>query len=777
MAKRYPVLRVLMLLLAACVSDVRRAAAHEPDGVSIPIADKEKLAAPCLPTTFPRRRPIDAGIAMHPEIDDALHLTVEYRRLMDYFLVVAETRGLVAHSISDELVRKMLQLLDHFENYALEMNVALTGIEKMGGASATKSRSERLGGFAKNFRALRTELDHQIRKHYEYLAIPRVSVTKTGIICDRKAIRLKALAGSQSAIFILFDETNERGTWTVRLHSTAESAADEHPISLRASQEGLVPLSMDQIVRDAGKNRSVVITYQPADSQKSPLSFTLPLDIEVIQPSWVELEVNDGKTAQALACRLQVNDRYGNSHAPLGARVTEVPRPFGQREWNTNYRFPGESFFYGKQRVRVMLPPGPALVRALHGFEYEVYERQLNLGPGETARVQVPLKRWIDMPSRGWRCGQTHMHSRNLMPVNDDSDWQIVPEAEGLDISYLLTYQQAGEVFSDQYPIGPLTHLSRPDHQLSVGEEFRHFTRGHMTFNGLDRIVEPISTGMLRGPGQPESPSNAEAIHEAHRQGAIAAYAHLNSMGGLITSEELPIDAALGLVDAGEVMGAGGGYQYWYPMLNCGIRMGATAGPDWDLEDCCRVYVHLGEKEFTEKNWLDALRKHHTFVTTGPMLFLTVNGQGPGSVISGKDAGKLEIRAQALSNYPIEKLELIVNAKVIATKTPGADKRTLQLEMPYRPERNGWIAARCFGKGNAHTSAVYIELNDKPVDAVEDAALLRGIAAKALQQAERSRNYPTPAAKQKVLELYRQGVAYYDEIIERDRKAKKNSAK
>ena len=110
----------------------------------------------------------------------------------------------------------------------------------------------------------------------------------------------------------------------------------------------------------------------------------------------------------------------------------------------------------------------------------------------------------------------------------------------------------------------------------------------------------------------------------------------------------------------------------------------------------------------------------NSFVTTGPMLFLTVNGQEPGSIVSGDDARTLKISAQALSAYPLERLELVVNGKVVEIQRAGAGKKTILLETTYCPEGNSWIAARCKGEGHAHTSAVYIELNDEPNRAVED---------------------------------------------------------
>ena len=55
-----------------------------------------------------------------------------------------------------------------------------------------------------------------------------------------------------------------------------------------------------------------------------------------------------------------------------------------------------------------------------------------------------------------------------------------------------------------------------------------------------------------------------------------------------------------------------------------------------------RVYAYTG-RPFSPEGWLEAVRQGRTFVTTGPMLQFTANGQTPGSLLSvsswGEDSG------------------------------------------------------------------------------------------------------------------------------------------
>ena len=65
--------------------------------------------------------------------------------------------------------------------------------------------------------------------------------------------------------------------------------------------------------------------------------------------------------------------------------------------------------------------------------------------------------------------------------------------------------------------------------------------------------------------------------------------------------------------------------------------------------------------------WIAALRGGRTFVTNGPLLFLTVNGQGPGATVRGADPLKVEVRA--VSRVPFERVEIVLNGAVVAEQS------------------------------------------------------------------------------------------------------------
>ena len=91
----------------------------------------------------------------------------------------------------------------------------------------------------------------------------------------------------------------------------------------------------------------------------------------------------------------------------------------------------------------------------------------------------------------------------------------------------------------------------------------------------------------------------------------------------------------------------------WYRLLNCGLRVPASAGTDCFLNRIVsrlpgsdRVYVHCPEK-FTYHDWIANLRAGRTFVTNGPMLRFTANGQEAGATIKLAEPGKVRDRRRS----------------------------------------------------------------------------------------------------------------------------------
>lgn len=125
-----------------------------------------------------------------------------------------------------------------------------------------------------------------------------------------------------------------------------------------------------------------------------------------------------------------------------------------------------------------------------------------------------------------------------------------------------------------------------------------------------------------------------------------------------------------------------------------------------------RFYTYTGEPALDYNAWFSAMKAGHTFVTTGPMLLLRVNGHLPGDAVDIAPGTKVQVSAEAFGPA-LKSLQIIGHGKVLAQSAgPGAGGR-VTAEIEVTPAHGIWIAAKCEGGPGqfAHTTPVYVTLH------------------------------------------------------------------
>ena len=80
--------------------------------------------------------------------------------------------------------------------------------------------------------------------------------------------------------------------------------------------------------------------------------------------------------------------------------------------------------------------------------------------------------------------------------------------------------------------------------------------------------------------------------------------------------------------------------KQYEPYIN-GFKVTAVGGEDSissmhasKLVGSVRTYVYTGERGLSMPAWFEGLRAGRAFVTTGPLVTMTVNGRGPGEEVA-----------------------------------------------------------------------------------------------------------------------------------------------
>ncbi|HIJ73130.1 MAG TPA: CehA/McbA family metallohydrolase [Candidatus Hydrogenedentes bacterium] len=385
-------------------------------------------------------------------------------------------------------------------------------------------------------------------------------------------------------------------------------------------------------------------------------------------------------------------------------------------------------FFYSDGRFEIDVPPGKTDLTLERGFEHDIVSKTLSLEPGQTAEVELRSSRFLDMKRLGWISSDTHVHwAKNSWDVNEDiALLAMVQRAEDLRVVNNLTlYQWRPEgafIKPDQFPMGSVPGYCNGEYHIHMGEEYRNDRfYGHINLLDIKDIILPIATGPGSGGGAAavDYPHNSTVIRQCHDQGGICCEAH--GFGPKVNSD-VPINVINGLSDAIDQLD----HDLYYLLLNCGQRVPLGNGSDHPARvlGCARTYVKV-DGYFTYSAWIDGIRKGRTFITSGPLLFLSVNGEQIGARLDARPGETLRIKAKARSRYPVGNLQIVSNGEVLrATKTSA---RAASLEVVMRADEPRWFVARC-GPGEdyapihtaeeyytarphiAHSSAIYVDV-------------------------------------------------------------------
>jgi hypothetical protein len=463
-------------------------------------------------------------------------------------------------------------------------------------------------------------------------------------------------------------------------------------------------------------------------------------------------EVVDADTGQPVACRLYLQGEDGawyfpKSESHAGSAIQYQKKIAGQpKSIEMHTTLSAHPFV-------IDLVPGKYIVTVERGKEYFPLSRPIEIG-GESVRESFRLRRWINMPERGWYSGDTHVH-RNTEELPN------LLEAEDLNVAFPLTYwvteafsaprtapRSARETVAPTVVAVDRTHVYYP-----VNTEYEIFTvrqRPHMLGavfvlnhrTALDEGVPPV--GPVARRARQEGSLLELDKHNWPWSMAIVPLMQVDlfelsnnhcwrtafAFGGWAEHEAQYMHVernAHGWTEWGWI---DFGFQNYYALLNCGFRLRPTGGTGTGVHPVPlgfgRVYVHL-PTSFSYSEWLRGLNEGKSFVTTGPMLLVKVNGEDPGHIF--KQNNKLQtyqITGSAASALPLDRIEIIVNGSVFQKLKPanhrtgaGAFESIIDVRVPIA--ESSWIAVRCFEDRPdkrvrfAHSGPGHIEVTGKPL--------------------------------------------------------------
>ncbi len=480
----------------------------------------------------------------------------------------------------------------------------------------------------------------------------------------------------------------------------------------------------------------------------APLLFSAPVAAQEVP---VRGTVTDSATGKLVACRIYIEGEDGKWYFPKSEAKAGVAVEY-RKQRTDNPRSVEMHTTLSAHPFVISLAPGKYTFTVERGKEYLPETRVVAVGR-EPLDLQFKLKRWIDLSALGWYSGETHVH-------RTAEELPTLVLAEDLNVTFPLSYWVT-EAFASPKTArkGPFpgadaraiavdaTHVIYPlntEYELFTVEKKPHtlgafFAINHQTV--LDAgapPVKPIAERVHKEGGLieldkhnwpwsmalvPIAKVDLFELSNNHVWRTEFAFANF----GEPAPEYMKIERdKKGFTERGWL---DYGFQNYYALLNCGFRLRPTAGTASGVHPVPlgfgRVYVHCAEK-FGYDTWVRGLDRGESFVTTGPMLLVKVNGKNPGATFTADGKQEYRIAGEALSAETLEGIEIVVNGEVAKAIKPANTARepggfASAIDETLTIESSSWIAVRCFESlpktrvRFAHTAPVHIDISGKPL--------------------------------------------------------------
>jgi hypothetical protein len=322
------------------------------------------------------------------------------------------------------------------------------------------------------------------------------------------------------------------------------------------------------------------------------------------------------------------------------------------------------------------------------------------------------LDRWIDLPARGWFSGDVHVHHPTTKKTHRDFLLRYA-EAEDLHVVNVLEMGHHRGTDFKQLGFGKKFRQRRGDYCLVSGQEEPRSTFGHIIGLNTSALARDLATYDLYD----------LAFKRLHAQpDAVVGFAHF-SWNGCDLPRGFPWYVTTEGIDFVELL------QFsrintldYYDYLNLGFRLAAAAGSDVPWGSTIgevRTFVHTGETLDLDR-WFAGLDAGRTFVSNGPALDFTVNGQLPGSEIEADSEGSVKVRARTWGHENVglpQVLELVSNDGTLhEVRRKSSNSSELSLEVDVDIPRSKWLAisTRCANGAVAHTTPIYVVVDGEP---------------------------------------------------------------
>ena len=365
------------------------------------------------------------------------------------------------------------------------------------------------------------------------------------------------------------------------------------------------------------------------------------------------------------------------------------------------------------------IPPGRYRATVTRGFEYTAREIAFEVRVGEAATIAAELERVVD--TRGWMAADLHVHavpSADAPARLEDRVRSLV--ASGIEVAVATDHN----AITDYAPTIRELALS-PFIASIVGDEIttRGFLFGHFNAFPLDVHDAPVAYDgvtpkILFAAARAAVPSDRDKVLQVNhpRMEGIGYFDLLRfdpeaaaSWTTMTPLADLSFDAleVFNGDDIARIANVERVMRDWYALLNAGFRVTATGNSDshkltYQEAGVPRNLVFVGEdapEKLDERVFVDAVRKGHVVVSSGPFLRLEVNGKSVGDDVPEGEAD-IHVHVEAPPWVDVDRVDIVRRGEVERSFDVRAADKTVRLDEHLRValRKGDWVVAVARGR-------------------------------------------------------------------------------
>lgn len=374
-----------------------------------------------------------------------------------------------------------------------------------------------------------------------------------------------------------------------------------------------------------------------------------------------------------------------------------------------NYHSPGPAsgvFHVTPGAFEMNLPVGDYRLTAQKGPEYHVTTETVTVSANAPTDIHIELERWVDMPERGWYSGDDHVHAQ-LLHSNDVERVMAFTKASDTHMVNVLEMGNERRTYFEQRGFGPAMHVRSGNYVLVPGQEDPRYMLGHAIGLNMTARIRDMNNYILNDLW-------ADALHE---QGALYGHAHVGHKAFDII-RDMTLLIPRGKSDFSTVLQGFLGTDYYFDFLDLGYQHAASAGSDTPYGTgigSVRVYVYTGDDVLDTGAWFDGLAAGRSFVTQGPMVFLTVNEELPGAKFAVEPDESVHLDLEVMGRpgeFSPATIRIVKNSETIKKWNLPEGEDSFSGKIDVSVGNGGWLVAMVEDKhgSEAMTSPVYFEV-------------------------------------------------------------------